>query len=110
MSVCSLCIISWFEHGDADENLCVFQCIGQNYALNEATLFLVRLIQRFDEFSIDERSQLSPPWRKDPGIDMGLNNPNGGTSRKDIERIWPGFTIVIHIKGGLWMKFKRASE
>ena len=88
----------------------MFQCIGQNYALNEATLFLVRLLQRFDEFSIDERNQLPPPWREDPSIDMGLNNPNSGTSRKDIERIWPGLRIVIHIKGGLWMKFKRASE
>lgn len=86
------------------------QCIGQNYALNEATLFLVRLLQRFDEFSIDERKQLSPPWKKDPTVDMGLKDPSSGTWRKGIEKIWPGFAIVIHIKGGLWMRFKKASE
>jgi hypothetical protein len=78
--------------------------------LNEATLFLVRLLQRFEEFTIDERKQLPPPWTKDPTVDMGLKNSRGGTSRKGIERIWPGFTIVIHIRGGLWMRFKKASE
>jgi len=85
-------------------------CIGQNYALNEATLFLVRLLQRFDEFSIDERKQLPPPWRRDPTVDIGLKDSRNGTNRKEVERIWPGFTIVIHITGGLWMKFKKASE
>lgn len=78
--------------------------------MNEATSFLVRLLQRFDEFTIDERKQLPPPWKKDAKVDIGLKNPHSGTTRKDVERIWPGFTIVIHITGGLWMKFKRASE
>jgi len=86
------------------------QCLGQNYALNEATLILVRLLQRFDGFEIDERKQLSPPWKKEPGVDMGLKNPRSGTSRKGVERIWPGFTIVINIRGGLWIRFKKASE
>lgn len=86
------------------------QCIGQNYALNEATLFLVRLLQHFDEFVIDERKQPLPPWKKDPTVDMGLKDSCSGTKRKNIERIWPGFTIIIHINGGLWMKFKKASE
>ncbi|KAF9648649.1 cytochrome P450 [Thelephora ganbajun] len=85
-------------------------CLGQNYALNEATLFLVRLLQRFDEFAIDERKQLPPPWKKDPNVDTGLKNPRSGTSRKEIERIWPAFAIVIHINGGLWIRFKKASE
>lgn len=91
-------------------NECIVQCIGQNYALNETTLFLVRLLQRFDEFVIDERKQLPPPWKKDPAVDMGLKDSRSGTKRKDVERLWPGFTIVIHINGGLWMKFKKASE
>ena len=93
---------------NADEDY--LQCIGQNYALNEATLFLVRLLQRFDEFTIDDRKQVTPRWKTDPNVDMGLPDPRSGTSRKDIERIWPTFTIVIHIRGGLWMKFRKASE
>jgi len=92
---------------NANENI---QCLGQNYALNEATVFLVRLLQRFDEFAIDERKQLPPPWKRDPSVDIGLKDPRSGTSRKDVEKIWPGFTIVIHINGGLWIKFKKASE
>jgi len=51
------------------------RCLGQNYALNEARLFLVRLLQRFDEFEIDERKQLPPPWKKDSSVDTGLKNP-----------------------------------
>lgn len=86
------------------------QCIGQNYAMNEATLFVARLLQRFDEFTIDERKQLPPPWKKRPNVDIGLKDPRSGTSRKEVERIWPGFTIVIHINGGLWMRCKKASE
>ena len=86
------------------------QCLGQNYALNEATLLLVRLLQRFDEFEIDERKQLPPPWKRGPSVDIGLKDPGRGTSRKDVERIWPGFTIVIHIHGGLWIRLKKASE
>jgi hypothetical protein len=71
---------------------------------------LARLLQNFDEFAIDERKQLPPPWKKEPGIDIGLKDPHNGTSRKDVERIWPGVTIVIHITGGLWIRFKKASE
>ena len=86
------------------------QCLGQTYALNEVTLVFVRLLQRFDGFTIDERKQLPPPWKKEPGIDIGLKDPRSGTSRKDIEKIWPGSTIVIHINGGLWIRFKKAPE
>ena len=86
------------------------QCLGQNYAMNEATLFLARLLQQFDEFAIDERKQLLPPWKRDPNVDIGLKDSRNGTSRKGIERIWPGVTIVIHINGGLWLTFKKASE
>ena len=78
--------------------------------MNEVTLFVVRLLQRFDEFTIDERKQLPPPWKECPNVNIGLKDPRRGTSRKEVERIWPGFTIVIHIKGGLWMRFKKASE
>lgn len=73
-------------------------------------MLLARLLQRFDEFEIDERKQLLPPWKKDPGVDIGLKDPHSGTSRKDVERIWPGFTIVIHINGGLWIRSKKATE
>jgi len=85
-------------------------CIGKNYALNEATFFVARLLQRFDEFAIDERKQVSPPWKKDGDVDIGLKDPNGGTSRKAVERMWPGYTIIIHIIGGLWLRFKKAPE
>lgn len=95
---------------NVNPNEIIVQCIGQNYALNEVTLFMVRLLQRFDEFVIDERKQLPPPWKKDPTVDIGLKDSRSGTNRKEVEKIWPGFTIIIHINGGLWIKFKKASE
>ena len=73
-------------------------------------MFLVRLLQNFDGFAIDERKQLLPPWKRDPTVDIGLKDRRAGTTRKEVEKIWPGFTIVIHINGGLWMRLKRASE
>ena len=86
------------------------QCIGKNFALNESTFVVARLLQRFDDFVIDERKQLSPPWKKTPGVDLGLKDPNGGSSRKAVERMWPGYSILININGGLWLRFKKASE
>lgn len=78
--------------------------------MNESTFFLARLLQRFDGFEIDESKQALPPWKNDPNINIGLKDPSKGTSRKAVERIWPGYTIIIHIIGGFWLKFKKASE
>ncbi|KAH0580395.1 hypothetical protein H2248_001897 [Termitomyces sp. 'cryptogamus'] len=77
-------------------------CIGQNYAYNEASYFLVRLMQKFDKFTlvpeVQPKGSLPPPeWK-------------GRKGRQNIERIWPSAALTLYVKGGLWVQFHRASS
>ncbi|KAN0078302.1 Cytochrome P450 [Tylopilus felleus] len=76
-------------------------CIGQNYAYNEASFFLVRLVQQFDTFSLamdaQPQSSLPPPeWKY-------------GRGRQAMEMIRPDASMTLFVKGGLWMRFGKAA-
>ncbi|CAK5276731.1 unnamed protein product [Mycena citricolor] len=76
-------------------------CLGQNYAYNEASYILIRLLQEFDTFSLapDVQPPASlplPEWKQRPG-------------RQAVERIWPAAAMTLYVKGGLWVRFGRAS-
>ncbi|KAF8811334.1 cytochrome P450 monooxygenase CYP63 [Phlegmacium glaucopus] len=75
-------------------------CIGQNYAYNEMSYFLVRLLQQFDRFTLASEVQPEgslPPaeWKHAKG-------------RQAIEKIWPSAALTLYVKGGLWVRFHRA--
>ncbi|KAJ7199606.1 cytochrome P450 monooxygenase CYP63 [Mycena pura] len=77
-------------------------CLGQNYAYNEASYFLVRLLQEFDTFTLAPEFQpagsLPPPeWKSRKG-------------RQAVERIWPAAALTLYIKGGLWVRFGRSGD
>lgn len=77
-------------------------CIGQNYARNEASYFLVRLLQRFDTFTLapefqPEGSRPPPEWRNTGG-------------RASTEQLRPAFALTLFVKGGLWMRFGKAQD
>ena len=79
------------------------QCLGQNYAHNEASLFMIRLLQRFESFTLAEDKQLSPPWKTNPPptdpSKRGMFGPCWpGTKRKALEKIWPSHNIVLSVK------------
>lgn len=81
-------------------------CVGQNYAYNEASFFLVRLLQQYDGFSLATEAQPEgsvPPeeWKYD-------GNDSKGSARKKEERLWPGAALTLFVKGGLWVKFHKA--
>jgi hypothetical protein len=66
------------------------QCLGQNYAYNEVTYFLARLLQQFSSFTLASEHQpegsLPPPeWKE-------------RTGRQAIERIWPSNAFTLYIK------------
>ncbi|KAJ4000449.1 cytochrome P450 [Lentinula boryana] len=72
-------------------------CLGQNFALNEASYFLVLLLQRFKSFELAEDSMpegSSPPlhWKK------------RRSGRQRYERIWPKSSVTTFVKGGLWVR------
>ena len=79
------------------------QCLGQNYAYNEASLFMIRLLQRFEGFTLADDKQLPPPWKTGP---QPADPPNRsmfgigwpGTRRKTVEKVFPGNNIVLHVK------------
>jgi Cytochrome P450 len=69
-----------------------FQCIGQNYATNETCYFLVRLLQRFDTFTLAPEVQpleSLPPkeWKRE-----------GGSGRRAREKVWPGAALTLYVK------------
>lgn len=66
------------------------QCIGKNYAYNEMTFFLVRLLQQFDRFELalecqPEGSLPPPEWK-------------GRKGRQTFEKIWPAAALTLFIK------------
>ena len=71
-------------------------CLGQNYAYNQMSYFVVRLLQRFDRFTLTPEFQPAgstppPEWKQRKG-------------RQAEERIWPAAALTLFIKGGLWVK------
>ncbi|KAI0316899.1 cytochrome P450 monooxygenase CYP63 [Amylostereum chailletii] len=77
-------------------------CLGQNFAYNEASFFLVRLLQRFRRFNLASDAQPEstrpPEWWKER------------TGRQAIEQVWPWAAFSLYVKGGLWIKVDLAEE
>lgn len=57
---------------------------------------MVRMLQRFDKFELAEDKQLTPPWITEPTQAKAGVHP--GSERKSVEKIWPAYTITIHVK------------
>ncbi|THH04268.1 hypothetical protein EW145_g5647 [Phellinidium pouzarii] len=77
-------------------------CLGQNFAYNEVSFFLVRLLQQFDTFTLasefqPEGSQPPTHWKTKQG-------------RQAIERCWPAAALTLYVKGGLWIRFGKAQN
>ncbi|KAG8733597.1 hypothetical protein FRC11_004833, partial [Ceratobasidium sp. 423] len=75
-------------------------CLGQQFAYNEISFFLTRLLQRVDQISLAPDAQppeSRPPaaWAKGPG-------------RRVTEKIWPKAHVTMHCYGGLWVRVKEA--
>lgn len=59
---------------------------------------MVRLLQRFETFELAQDKQLTPPWMADPATSAPKPGVHPGTWRKNVEKIWPAYTITIHVK------------
>ncbi|GBE85606.1 Cytochrome P450 52E2 [Sparassis crispa] len=75
-------------------------CIGQNYAYNEASCFLTRMLQQFDSFTLAPEVQ--------PEGSLPLPEWKSGKGRQTFEKLWPSNTLTLYVKGGLWVHFHRA--
>ncbi|KAK0213268.1 cytochrome P450 [Desarmillaria ectypa] len=78
-------------------------CLGQQFAYNKASYYLIRLLQNFSSFSLTTDAQPSegiPPrsWTPAPGTTKGR------------DRIMYGIHITLYAKGGLWVKMEETKE
>ncbi|TFL02950.1 cytochrome P450 [Pterulicium gracile] len=77
-------------------------CLGQQFAYNEASFFLVRLLQNFSEISL-ALDAVPPEHRpRDEWKDGGEGFHSG-------QKVWARAHITMYASGGLWVNMKEAS-
>ncbi|KAG8855030.1 hypothetical protein FRB96_007225 [Tulasnella sp. 330] len=74
-------------------------CLGQQFAYNEISYFLIRFLQRF------QHVDLAPEGHPEGTLPPKEWLQHVGT-RKPIEKIWPRSYITIYSEGGLWIRVK----
>ncbi|KAJ7321640.1 cytochrome P450 monooxygenase pc-3 [Mycena albidolilacea] len=76
-------------------------CLGQQFAYNEASFFLIRLLQKFSHFELapdaqPESTKAPESWKKAKGTQA-------------TEKIMLSRHLIMFAKGGLWLKMKPVS-
>ncbi|TDL26691.1 cytochrome P450 monooxygenase pc-2 [Rickenella mellea] len=77
-------------------------CLGQQFAYNEASFMLVRLLQRFDGITLDSAAQ--PPDSRPPPEWVLAEG------RQAKEQVWPKSHITMYSHKGLWLRLRAASR
>lgn len=76
-------------------------CLGQQFAYNETSLFLIRLLQTFSgiSFAPDADPDSLPPasWAT-------------GEARRPIERVWLKTHLSLYANNGSWFRMKEAEN
>ncbi|KAG9078670.1 hypothetical protein FS749_009269 [Ceratobasidium sp. UAMH 11750] len=75
-------------------------CLGQQFAYNIMSFFLVRLLQRFEAIELVPEAQ--------PIGTLPPANWKGAAGRKGFERIWPKYHLMTSCNGGLWVRMTPA--
>jgi len=73
-------------------------CLGQQFAYNEMSFMLIRLLQHFSSISLSPES-LDPACRPPAAWARG-------EGRQAIEQFHPRSHLTLHAKGGLWLKME----
>jgi len=77
-------------------------CLGQQFAYNEMSFFLIRLVQNFSAMELVPGAQ--PPGSLPP------KEWAGAPGRKGIERFRPAMHLTLYVKGGLWLNMTEAEH
>ena len=74
-------------------------CLGQQFAYNEVSFFLIKLLQAFSTFELAEDVQKMPPaeWAQ-------------AEDRRAIERVMVKSHLTMYVEGGLWVRMGEASH
>ncbi|KAJ6482845.1 cytochrome P450 [Mycena vitilis] len=76
-------------------------CLGQQFAYNEMSFVIIRLLQNFSSISLDVEAcppegRVPPDWAGKPG-------------RKGVEKFRPQAHLTMYTLGGLWVRMEEAS-
>ncbi|KAI9001368.1 cytochrome P450 monooxygenase pc-3 [Trametes punicea] len=77
-------------------------CLGQQFAYNEVSFFLIRLLQNFSSMELDLSAQ--PPDARPPPEWANAEGQQGK------EKIIPKCHLTLYIHGGLWVKMTEADK
>jgi len=77
-------------------------CLGQQFAYNEMSFILIRLLQNFSSFSLD--SDAFPPDARPPPEWALLEG------RKAVDRFRPKMHLTMYSEGGMWLKMTEAEN
>ncbi|TBU49015.1 cytochrome P450 [Dichomitus squalens] len=77
-------------------------CLGQQFAYNEMSFFLIRLLQHFSHMELDLDAQ--PPEARPP---PEWANDEGHRGK---EKISPKVHLTLYVQGGLWVKMTEADR
>ena len=75
-------------------------CLGQQFAYNEASTVIARIAQVFEKIKLDMDSN---PEAKPPA------DWASGTGRKSREKVWVKSHLTLHAKGGVWVRMEEAN-
>ncbi|KAH8832425.1 cytochrome P450 monooxygenase pc-1 [Flagelloscypha sp. PMI_526] len=71
-------------------------CLGQQFAYNEMSYFLIKLLQQFSSFT--QIIEAGPPESRIP------TSWAGAPGRKGIDQVKPKSHLTLYAEGGLWLK------
>lgn len=74
-------------------------CLGQQFAYNETSVIIARLVQTFKKISLDMDSN---PEAKPPAAWAS------GRGRRTVEKVWVTSDVTVYSKGGVWVKMQEA--
>ncbi|KAI0772037.1 cytochrome P450 monooxygenase pc-3 [Trametes elegans] len=77
-------------------------CLGQQFAYNEMSFFLTRLLQTFSSMELDLSAQ--PPEARPPAEWARAEGQKGK------EKIFPKTHLSMYVHGGLWVKMTEAER
>nr|BED42917.1 cytochrome P450 monooxygenase [Trametes versicolor] len=77
-------------------------CLGQQFAYNEMSFMLTRLLQRFSGIAL--RQDAHPAAAPPPGVERSPYAVDGR------ERVWMRSHLTTYAKNGLWVEMEEASQ
>jgi len=77
-------------------------CLGQQFAYNESSFFLIRLLQSFSSFTLAPDSQ---PAGSGPPSELKTRS-----GRAAIEKVFLKSHLTMNVRGGLWVRMTEANE